>query len=254
MSDNENSIDLAGAGFKRHQLAGYEKRVVLEAFAGYVIDVIGKINDGKEATVYLCQADSSAGVELLAAKMFRAKVFKAFDNDRQYRNLRKFKDRRMAKLMAGNSARGQRNFHYHWIDTEWRVLCQLYEEGVAVPKPYLHCADGILMEYFGERDRPAPRLIDVKLSDQEAGELFAKILDDVESMLNCSIVHGDLSAYNLLYREGDYRIIDLPQAVDIRTMPDGRALFERDLVNLCKYFKKQGVDPDPALLAQRMWY
>ncbi|HJN52416.1 MAG: hypothetical protein QGI68_07835 [Pseudomonadales bacterium] len=42
-------VDLQRAGFKIHQLEGFEKDNIENAFAGYVLKVVGKINDGKEA-------------------------------------------------------------------------------------------------------------------------------------------------------------------------------------------------------------
>lgn len=251
--DDQDPADLARAGFKRHLLAENEKRTVEASFAGYIDEVLEKINDGKEATVYLCRAVESLGTPYLAAKIYRARVFRAFDTDLQYRNLGKMRDRRMAKAMRGRSRAGARTFHYRWIDSEWRVMCQLLEAGVAVPKPYQHCADGILMEYFEVDGHPAPRLNDVRLPPTRARDLFDQLIEEVARMLECDLVHGDLSAYNILYSGEEYRIIDLPQAVDLRTMPDAHQMLERDITNLCKYFQRQGVDVDPAPLADRLW-
>ena len=50
-------VDLQRAGFKVHQLEGFEKDNIENAFTGYVLGVLGKINDGKEASVYLCRTE-----------------------------------------------------------------------------------------------------------------------------------------------------------------------------------------------------
>ncbi len=76
--------DLARANFKFHLLEGHEKENIKIAFTGYVSEVVGRINDGKEATVYLCKAEPHLGVEYLAAKIYRARVFRAFNTDRTY--------------------------------------------------------------------------------------------------------------------------------------------------------------------------
>jgi RIO kinase 1 len=229
--------DLARADFKIHQLEGLEKDNVLNAFAGYVDDVLGKINDGKEATVYLCQSRD----EYLAAKIYRARHFRHFDTDRTYRNFSKMRDRRMAKAMRGKSKRGQHAFHTHWIDSEWKILQQLHEIGVSVPKPYLQSADGILMEYIGNENGPAPRLVNCRLQQEEAESLLPHVIEDLELMIENDVVHGDFSAYNILYDGSVHRVIDVPQAVDPRVTPDAYNLFQRDLINIEKYFAKYGL-------------
>ena len=51
---DETSIDLLGGGFTRGMLAELEQKMVLDAFSKHVAQVEHRINDGKEATVYLC--------------------------------------------------------------------------------------------------------------------------------------------------------------------------------------------------------
>jgi RIO kinase 1 len=64
---------------------------------------------------------------------------------------------------------------------------------------------------------------------------------DIALMLEIGIVHGDLSPYNVLYDGHEPVIIDVPQAMDLRTTPDGFSIMHRDLTNLDKFFRKQGV-------------
>ena len=67
-------------------------------------EVVGMINDGKEATVYLCRARPSAEAEFVAAKMYRARKFRAFANETTYINPEKIQDRRMAKAIRQTNA------------------------------------------------------------------------------------------------------------------------------------------------------
>ena len=159
----------------------------------------------------------------------------------------------MARHMSGSGEDGNRAFHYHWVESEWKHLNTLFDAGVAVPKPYLNSADGILMDYFGDADFPASRLIHCQLDPDEWSRLLESLLEDVELMLEENLVHGDLSAYNILYHAGEYRIIDVPQAIDTRIQPDGRNLLERDLNNLAKFFRKRDVDLDVEHTLSRMW-
>jgi RIO kinase 1 len=66
-------------------------------------------------------------------------------------------------------------------------------------------------------------------------------------------VHGDLSAYNMLYADGALRIIDLPQAIDARSNANARALLARDIANVCAYFASQGADAEPGSFAAELW-
>ncbi len=234
-------VDLARAGFKIHQLESLEKDNIENAFAGFVDEALGQINDGKEATVYLCRATKESNAAYLAAKVFKARVFRSFDTDRNYRNFGKQRDRRLAKAMKGRTRKGERAFHQHWIASEWNYLNQLYDAGVRVPQPVAESADGVLMEFIGNEEGPAPRLINCKLEGEELKRCAESLYESVEKMLAIQIVHGDLSPYNVLY-DGEPVIIDVPQAMELHSMPDAFNVMHRDLTNLEKYFRKKGLD------------
>jgi serine/threonine-protein kinase RIO1 len=76
---------------------------------------------------------------------------------------------------------------------------------------------------------------------------------NLEIMLACERVHADLSAYNVLYWEGAFKIIDFPQAVDPRRNADALAFFTRDVERLCQYFTRYAITPDPRRLARDLW-
>ena len=63
MSNERVGSRLSGAEFKRVMLAEAEKAAVMAEFGGHglVRDVVGVVGDGKEATVYLCEADPATG-------------------------------------------------------------------------------------------------------------------------------------------------------------------------------------------------
>ena len=238
-------IDLSSSDFYRHELQGFEIDNVLNVFAGYVERVLGRINDGKEATVYLCEpvaGNTAIKHPYLAAKIYRANKFRHFENDKNYRNLNKVRDKRMAKAMRNKSNRGQSAFRKHWIETEWDYLNLLFDAGVRCPKAYSWYEDGILMSCDVTPEGPTPRLVDCKLDEATASPLLEAILLDVEIMTENNIVHGDLSAYNILFDGKRHCIIDLPQAVDIRLVPDAYNLLQRDLINLGKYFKRYNLE------------
>jgi RIO kinase 1 len=129
----------------------------------------------------------------------------------------------------------------------------LWQAGADVPQPISHDRSTILMEYLGEVDRPAPTLHSVRLPPSEAQPIFDRLLRNVALMLDQGVVHGDLSAFNVLYWDGEVTIIDLPQVVEARTNAEAYPIFRRDLARLCQYFARYGLQADPTRLAATLW-
>ena len=59
-------------------------------------------------------------------------------------------------------------------------------------------------------------------------------------MVQAGLVHGDLSAYNILAAGERLVIIDLPQIVDLVGNPNGMDFLLRDCANICAWFRAQG--------------
>ena len=93
----------------------------------------------------------------------------------------------------------------------------------------------------------------VQLTPDEAKATFGAVLRDMEILLDCGLVHGDLSAFNILYEKGRPTIIDLPQAVEVDAVADAWLLFYRDMENICSYFRRQGMILDTLDTATRLW-
>jgi RIO kinase 1 len=108
------------------------------------------------------------------------------------------------------------------------------------------------MEYIGEAGSPAPTLNKV-LPPEEVRPLFDRLVDNVRRMLAINLVHADLSAYNVLYWEGEVKIIDFPQVIDPLNNRRGFDLLLRDVTRLCQYFSKYGLRANPRVLAGEMW-
>ena len=226
-----------------------------------ISDILGKVRGGKEATVYCCAAHPSTGVELIAAKVYRPVMFRSLRNDAVYRQGRELVNeegkashhRREALAVRKNTRFGQELRHLSWQESEFQTLQVLYDAGVNVPRPIAASSNVILMEYFGEEGAPAPALNQVRLERSEAEAIFARLVSDLRTMLACQRVHADLSAYNVLYWEGAFRIIDFPQAVDPQRNPSAAALFARDVERICQYFARYQLDLDPRALASDLW-
>jgi len=226
-----------------------------------IADVLRQVKGGKEATVYCCQADARLGVELIAAKVYRPKIFRTLKNDADYRQGRVMYDeenqvlrgRREKLAIKKKSEYGQHLLHDAWLANEYQFLVALHAAGADVPKPIAQGNNTILMEYLGDATMPAPTLNTVDLPRDEAHALFDRVLRNAELMLRLNCVHADLSAFNILYWDGDIRIIDLPQAVNPYVNPKAFQMFERDITRVGQYFARYGIRADARQLARDLW-
>lgn len=226
-----------------------------------ITDVVRQVRGGKEATVYCCRAHPSTGERLLAAKVYRPREFRTMRNDALYREGRlakdgagkEVRDRRAKAAIAKRTEIGRAILHASWLGHEYELLRKLHEAGADVPRPLAREENAILMAYIGDEDGPAPTLSQVSPEPAEARALFERLLGNMERMLACGCVHGDLSAYNVLYHEGRVSVIDFPQAVDPFRNPNAFALFSRDVERVCGYFSRHRVRSDAARIAFQMW-
>ncbi len=227
-----------------------------------ISDVLAAVKSGKEATVYCCAAHPNTGAEYLAAKVYRPRMFRSLRNDAIYRENRPLHDeygrrvsenrRRRAEARSGE--RGRAAQITSWIAYEYETQRLLYEAGADVPRPVAQIGNALLMEYIGGAEgEPVPLLREAELAREEAGPLFARLLRNIELFLACDRIHGDLSAYNILYWEGAATIIDFAQAVDARAPGDVYTLLARDIARVCRHFARYGVAADADTLASEIW-
>ena len=225
--------------------------------------VLRRIKGGKEANVYCCAAHPDTGLDLIAAKLYRARMLRNLRNDSRYRQGRPLldargqtvdtRDWRLHKAIAQKSTVGLEVTQASWIEYEYQTLLRLHQAGVDVPRPINHGENVILMEYVGDEVMPAPTLSHIRLERDEAHELFQRMLRNIERMLAAHVVHGDLSAYNVLYWAGEIAIIDFPQVVDPRQNSEAADIFRRDVERICQYFERCGVESQPGRIARDLW-
>ena len=243
-----------------------ERRWLIESVGTFyrdnlITDVTRIVKGGKEANVYCCPATPATGVDLIAAKLYRPRMLRHLRNDAMY------KEGRMVLDSDGKEIRGSREmramqkktkFGHHldfmtWIVHEFEVQKELYLAGANVPKPIAHRGNTILMAFIGDEWTAAPTLNEVTLDRIEARLHFGRIMKNVRLMLAHHYVHGDLSAYNILYWQEKIFIIDFPQLVDARTNPNAFMLLERDVRRVSEHFARFGVVSDPEQLTLDMW-
>jgi RIO kinase 1 len=227
----------------------------------WITDVLSKVKAGKEASVYLCRAGEQVKARLVVAKVFRPRMLRNLKNDQLYRLDRDVLDEDghlvhdlgMLKAQKKRSVYGEQVRHTSWMAHEFRALKTLSEAGADVPRPYEMSENAILMSYIGDDKGAAPSLNSVKLEPQEVRPLYESLLRNVSTMLENGIVHGDLSAYNVLYWGGGIKVIDFPQVVSPVSHRSAYRIFSRDVTRICDYFTRQGLQSDPTGLAAGLW-
>ncbi len=247
----------------------YEQGWLLSSLEGFydqqmIRDVLAQVRGGKEASVYCCQAHPTTGVDLLAAKVYRPRQFRQLRNDKLYREGRailtpegravKKTDHRIMRAVGKKTAFGVQVTHTSWLMHEYTTLVKLSAAGAAVPQPYAVNENAILMSYCGSAEMAASPLSEIRLERNEARTLFEEVLRNIELMLQHNMIHGDLSAYNILYWEGAITLIDFPQVTDVSTNRNAYFILSRDVQRVCDYFARQGVQSDARGILARLWH
>lgn len=267
----EEVADLAGleGGFKTtYRPSLFEESWLPQSLGQFydqslITDVLAKVRGGKEANVYRCAAHPVTGQTLLAAKVYRPRMFRQIRDDSLYRDGRavldeggrevRARDWRLRKALESRSDLGVQAAQTSWLMYEFSALTTLHKAGARVPQPFAISPNALLIGYVGDETLAAPALSDVALDTREARELCNVALGTIEVMLQHDMIHGDLSPYNILYWEGEITVIDFPQVVALRGNKQAAALLRRDIARVCEYFSAQGAPCDAESEFARLW-
>ncbi len=227
----------------------------------WLTDVIAKVKGGKEASVYLCRAGEQVKSTYVAAKVFRPRMLRNLKNDQLYRQDRQVLDESgnrivdlgMLKAQKKRSVYGEQIRHQSWLAYEFQTLKTLHAAGADVPQPFEMSENAILMGYIGDEAVAAPTLNTVRLEAEEVRPLYERVLHNIRLMLEHDMVHGDLSAYNVLYWEGRITLIDFPQVISPSGHRSAFRIFSRDIRRICDYFARQGLQTNATRLAHELW-
>ena len=217
--------------------------------ADLIDEVVGQLQSGKEAEVYLVRAEG----EICCAKVYKEANNRTFKQKTQYTEGRKIRNSRKARAMEGNSKYGRKEREFEWQNTEVETLYLLAAAGVQVPKPLGFYEGVLLLEMAADQDgHPAPRLSDVNITADQARAFFQVMIKQSVLMLCAGIVHGDLSEFNILLSHKGLVIIDLPQAVQA-TANNAFGIFERDLLQLAAFFGRVAPEIKATNYAKEIW-
>jgi len=220
---------------------------------------IGLLKSGKEADVFLLRRHGTDGSTcFLAAKRYRPADQRAFRNDITYRAHRRIDGlvrdgtrrrrpkagRGVQKAMDQRTDYGKKVLANQWIAAEWEALNTLWTAGAPVPYPIARVDDGLVMQFIGDEEFAAPRLVDARLGREALAGLFEQVRDAMLTFTRAGLVHADLSPYNTLVWDEQVWIIDLPQAVPFLSNDAATDLLHHDVTTICDWFTRKGLDVD----------
>ncbi|MBT3298443.1 serine protein kinase RIO [archaeon] len=213
--------------FTKRNLFGLESRGVFD-------ELLGPVFVGKESNVFLARK----GDDKIIVKIYRVqncdfkKMYEYIRQDSRFENLK----RRRREIIFG------------WTQREYKNLLKSDGGGVSVPKAYA-CKFNILVEEMIGDGSPAPQLKDQIPQNPE--KFFELLLKEIEKLYKTGLVHGDLSAFNVLNHNEKPYLIDFSQSTLIKSS-NANLLLERDLYNICKFFKKLGIKLDQEKIMQKI--
>ena len=179
---------------------------------------------GKEANVFIAKTKDQNRVIVKIYRLENCSFNKMFDyikQDPRYLSMRK----------------NRRDIVFSWVQREYRNLL-LAREAINVPTPIIFKNNILVLEMIGE---PSPMLKDKKPKNPK--KFLDLILKDVKSLWKQGLVHGDLSAFNILNNSEKPIFIDFSQATVTQSF-DAKELLLRDLKNIKQFFAKLKTDLD----------
>src|SRR5512139_3099249 len=136
---------------------------------GFLDELISGIKTGKEGSVFLGR--NSEG--FVAVKVYTDLRVRSFKRDGAYREGRFIGDSRMERAIEQGSEKGMDAHQVLWVQEEFRQMKHLHTHGVTVPEAVAVNGLALIMEFIGDEDgKPAPRISDLKLEEEEAEEAF----------------------------------------------------------------------------------
>lgn len=217
----------------------FDQRTLLTIFKmindGIITKVDYPVSTGKEGNVF----HATKGEKAVALKIYRVSnatfnnISKYILGDSRFKGLRG--DRR--KMICA------------WAMKEFKNLDRMAATGTRVPQPLAVKGNILVMGYLGDETTPAPMLKSVRLEDPEA--FLEDVVDNMKCIQKAGLVHGDLSEYNILVWDGKTYVIDVGQAVPL-DHPQAEEWFTRDVDNIARYFRHQGLKLTPRQLRDRV--
>ena len=207
---------------------------------GFISELGGSISTGKEANVFHAVGNEGE----IAVKIYRisSSTFKAMDpyilKDPRFTHIR----------------HSRKDIIFAWTQKEFQNLIRMRKAGIRSPKPITCDRNVLLMQFMGKNNVSYPQLKDAKIDDEDAHFIYDQIIENMRRLyVRASLVHADLSEYNIMIDPDKFEIIfiDVGQAVTLNH-PNARDFLLRDVENIKRYFKKYGIDEDTKEIIEKI--
>ncbi len=204
----------------------FTNRNLFELSKKHFEELVTPIFVGKESNVFLAKK----GSKKIIVKIYH---IQNCNFNQMYSYIRK--DSRYEFLK-----RKKREIIFAWVQREYKNLITAEKAKLNSPKP-IAIKNNVLVEEMIGDEEPAPRLKDY-LPDNPK-KFLQQIIKQMKKLYVAGLVHGDLSAFNILnYNEKPY-LIDFSQST-VNKSNTAEELLKRDIKNVLQFFKKIGVDED----------
>lgn len=206
-----------------------------------ILDTInGCVSTGKESVVFHANGGSIEGQEVpaeCALKVFKTTLNEFKNRDKYIKDDYRFKDR-FSKL-------NPRKIIRMWAEKEKHNLKRMEKAGIPCPEVVMLKKHVLVMSFIGKDQVPAPTLKEAKLGLEESKVAYYQVLAMMKQLYDeCTLVHADLSEYNMMWHNGKVWLIDVSQSVE-PTHPHGLEFLYRDCRNVSQFFQKCGVAETP---------
>jgi len=187
------------------------------------------IKIGKESNVFSALTKSN---ERIAIKIYRINASDFFQMSKYLAMDKRFPPikRRMQVVLT-------------WAKREFINLKKVYECGVSVPRPIGIKNNVVAMEFVGSEFPEHPQAFPLlKGGCDNPEEMYSKVLENIKKIYQkAGLVHGDLSEFNIINKDGEPVIIDFSHGIATNN-PSAEELLVRDMEKIVKFFKKKGLD------------
>jgi RIO kinase 1 len=210
----------------------FTNRVLFELSSrGYFEELVSPLAIGKESNVFLASTRENKTVVVKIYRIENCDFKRMYDYLKQDPRYMFLKDKHREIVLA-------------WAQREYKNLMRAAEAKILAPRALAWRSNVLVEELVGEKE-PAPRLKDNP--PKKATDFFKKVVQQMRSLYQYGLIHGDLSAFNILnFREKPY-FIDFSQAT-LTKAPNSGELLWRDIGNVVQFFRKCGIEADPELI------
>jgi RIO kinase 1 len=211
---------------------------------------LGILKTGKEADAFLVEravpgSDATGESVVMVAKRYRSNEHRTFHRAASYTEGRSVKRSRDERALKRKSTWGKIVASSEWAISEWDALKRCWALGLPVPYPVQIDGTELLMEWVtDDAGESAPRLAQTRPDPTLLASYFDQLRAAMVTLVGNGLVHGDLSAYNILAAGERLVIIDLPQVIDLAGNLAGHDFLLRDCTNVCTWFRARGLEVD----------